>query len=167
MSSLEFDAREIVSYAMKIGWISETFQVHSWMVLLGILRFEKCTAAQVLVDLGLTDIYGAWNEVLWALNVCDGLEPRAWTNKMEWGARAYRIVNGAIRFAYWAGRSQVKSQDLLMALAAGEVLESLFPDLDMSFANVKKAIESRTGDQYNLPMWEEDEDKQPQDDIFS
>lgn len=47
---------------------------------------------QVLRELGIDDIYGAWNEVLWALNVSDGLTPRAFTPYMQWGERASLIL---------------------------------------------------------------------------
>ncbi|KAF6254931.1 hypothetical protein COO60DRAFT_1538035 [Scenedesmus sp. NREL 46B-D3] len=109
---------------------------------------------QVLQDLGLQDIYGAWNEVLWALNVSDGLQPRAFTARVVWGERASLIVQGAVRFGMWAGRDKVATEDLLMAFAASDVLSALFPDVDLSFDRVKHAIEKRTGVKYDLPGYE-------------
>eukprot|EP00877_Chromochloris_zofingiensis_P009353 jgi/Chrzof1/4671/Cz14g22080.t1 len=134
------------------------------MILLGLLRNESCTAAQVLKQLGLDDLYGAWHEVLWALNVSDGLEPRAFTEDIDWGRRAYKIVNAAPRFAGWAGRDKVETEDLLMAFAASDVLETLFPDLEISFDKVKQAIEAKTGSKYDLPDYEEI--APPADEVF-
>jgi hypothetical protein len=110
--------------------------------------------AQVLRDLGLDDIYGAWNEVLWALNVADGLNPRAFTAYMQWGERASAILQGAVRYGGWAGRDKVTTEDLLMAFAASDVLTSLFPDVDLNFDRVKRAVEKKTGVVYNLPGYE-------------
>lgn len=112
------------------------------------------TLLQVLQDLGLEDLYGAWNEVLWALNVSDGLQPRAFTPRVVWGERASLIVQGAVRFGMWAGRDKVATEDLLMAFAASDVLSALFPDVDLSFDRVKHAIEKRTGVKYELPGYE-------------
>lgn len=109
---------------------------------------------QVLQELGLDDIYGAWNEVLWALNVSDGLTPRAFTPYMQWGERASLIIQGAVRYAAWAGRDKVTTEDLLMALAASDVLTSLFPDIDLNFDRVKRAVEKKTGVVYNMPGYE-------------
>lgn len=153
-SALEPEVFEIVTYALKLAWTSETYHVHSWMVLLGLLKKESYTACQVLQELGLDDLYGAWNEVLWALNVTDGLQPRAFTPRVSWGERASLIVQGAVRFGMWAGRERVATEDLLMAFAASNVLSALFPDVDLSFDRVKHAIEKRTGVKYNLPGYE-------------
>lgn len=109
---------------------------------------------QVLRELGLDDIYGAWNEVLWALNVSDGLTPRAFTPYMQWGERASLIIQGAVRYGGWAGRDKVTTEDLLMAFAASEVLTSLFPDVDLSFDRIKRAVEKKTGVVYNMPGYE-------------
>jgi len=149
------EVAEVLSYALKISWAAETFSIHSWMLLLGVLKNEQCLASQILKDLGLDDLYGAWHEVLWALNVSDGLEARAFTHKIQWGVRAYSILKGALRFATWAGRDKVQSQDLLLAFAASDVLSTLFPDVDLSFEKVKHAIEKRTGEKYQLPGYEE------------
>lgn len=153
-SALQPEVFEIITYALKLAWTAETYNVHSWMVLLGLLKKESYTACQVLQDLGLTDIYGAWNEVLWALNVSDGLQPRAFTPRVIWGERASLIVQGAVRFGMWAGRDKVATEDLLMAFAASDVLTALFPDVDLSFDRVKHAIEKRTGVKYDLPGYE-------------
>lgn len=150
-AGLEPDVFEIITYALKLAWTAETYYVHSWMVLLGLLKKERCTAAAVLQDLGLDDLYGAWNEVLWALNVSDGLTPRAFTPKVAWGERAALILQGAVRFGGWAGRPKVASEDLLMAFAASDVLTALFPDVDLSFDRVRRAVEKRTGVRYELP----------------
>lgn len=53
----------IVAYACNIAKASETYEVHAWMLLLGLLKEETCVAAVVLQDLGLDDLYGAWHEV--------------------------------------------------------------------------------------------------------
>eukprot|EP00878_Enallax_costatus_P010422 GHUV01010879.1.p1 GENE.GHUV01010879.1~~GHUV01010879.1.p1 ORF type:complete len:244 (+),score=56.17 GHUV01010879.1:522-1253(+) len=153
-SALEPEVFEIVTYALKLAWTAETYNVHSWMVLLGLLKKESYTACQVLKDLGLEDLYGAWNEVLWALNAADGMEPRAFTPRIQWGERAALIVQGAVRFGMWAGRDKVATEDLLMAFAASDVLSSLFPDVDLSFDRVKHAVEKRTGVKYELPGYE-------------
>lgn len=153
-SALEPEVFEIITYALKLAWTAETYNVHSWMVLLGLLKKESYTACQVLKDLGLDDLYGAWNEVLWALNVADGMEPRAFTPRIQWGERAALIVQGAVRFGMWAGREKVATEDVLMAFAASDVLSSLFPDVDLSFDRVKHAVEKRTGVKYDLPGYE-------------
>eukprot|EP00775_Hariotina_reticulata_P007637 gene7637-7839_t len=119
------------------------------------LKKEDCIACQILQELGLDDLYGAWHEVLWALNVSDGLQPRAFTPYVNWGERASLIVQGSVRFGMWAGRDKVASEDLLMAFAASDVLSSLFPDVDLSLDRVKRAVEKRTGAKYNLPGYEE------------
>jgi hypothetical protein len=41
------DLADALSYAIKLAWTSETYLVHSWMVLLGLLRNEKSIACQV------------------------------------------------------------------------------------------------------------------------
>eukprot|EP00879_Flechtneria_rotunda_P000772 GHRR01000893.1.p1 GENE.GHRR01000893.1~~GHRR01000893.1.p1 ORF type:complete len:239 (-),score=66.70 GHRR01000893.1:2596-3312(-) len=153
-SALQPEVFEIITYALKLAWTAETYDVHSWMVLLGLLKKESYTACQVLQELGLDDLYGAWNEVLWALNVSDGLQPRAFTPRVAWGERANAIVQGAVRFGMWAGRDKVATEDLLMAFAASDVLSSLFPDVDLSFDRVKATIEKRTGVKYDLPGYE-------------
>jgi len=144
-------ARLIINYALEFCKASETYQVHSWMVLLGILKYENSTAAKVLKSMGLDDLYGAWHEVLWALNACDGLEPKAFQPEITFADRAYRVVVASTNFASWNGRTKVQSEDLLMALAAGNVLDGLFPDLNLSFARVRKAVEKQTGSKYALP----------------
>ena len=60
-------ATAIISYSINFARVSETFEVHSWMLLLGLLKQEDCRAAKILKDLGLDDLYGAWNEVRMAL----------------------------------------------------------------------------------------------------
>ncbi|KAI8476795.1 MAG: hypothetical protein J3K34DRAFT_400486 [Monoraphidium minutum] len=136
---------------MQLAWTGETYEVHAWMLLLGILKEEGCAAADALRGLGLTDLYGAWHEVLWALNAANGLEPRAFTDKLAWAPGAYKVMNGAVRFAGWAGRDKVASQDILMALAAAGSLEGLFPDLELDFDNVRRAVAAAAGDKYRLP----------------
>jgi ATP-dependent Clp protease ATP-binding subunit ClpA len=118
-SALSTDVTDILLYAMQLAWTSETYEVHSWMVLLGILRKENSAAAQILSQLGVEDLYGAWHEVLWALNASDGLKARAFTPKLRFAYRARKIVDGSLTFASFAGRDVVKSEDMLLALAAG------------------------------------------------
>jgi hypothetical protein len=120
-SALSMDVTDILLYAMQLAWTSETYEVHSWMVLLGILRKEHSAAAQILSQLGVEDLYGAWHEVLWALNASDGLKARAFTPKLRFAYLARKIVDGSITFASFAGRDVVKSEDMLLSLAAGEL----------------------------------------------
>ena len=56
-------ASSIIQYAINFARVSETFETHSWMLLLGLLKHEDCRAALILKDMGLDDLYGAWNEV--------------------------------------------------------------------------------------------------------
>lgn len=144
-------AAAALQFAINFARVSETYEVHSWMIVLGLLKQEKSTAASVLKDLGLDDLYGAWHEVLWALNASDGLRKRAFIPDIKFSDRAFRIVRGSMNFAQWHGKDKVGSEDLLLALAAGEVLEGLFPDLPMKFEKVRKAIEKKTGRKYQLP----------------
>lgn len=150
-STLSSDVTNVLLYAMSLAWTAETFEVHSWMVLLGILRYENSAAAQILNQLGIQDLYGAWHEVLWALSTSDGLKATAFTPKLRFAYRARKIVDGSITFAKFANREVVKSEDLLLALAAGGVLEHLFPDVDLSFDTVKACIEQNTDAKYDLP----------------
>lgn len=46
-SSLEPAVFEIITYALKLAWTSETYYVHSWMVLLGLLKKEDSIACEV------------------------------------------------------------------------------------------------------------------------
>jgi ATP-dependent Clp protease ATP-binding subunit ClpA len=154
------EVADMLSYAIHLCITAQTYEVHAWMLLLALLRNEGCTASQVLRELGLDDIYGAWHEVLWALNVADGLRPRAFRPHLEWTPRAYRVVNGAVRFAAWAGRDTVVSEDLLLALAADGALADLFPDLDLGFDRVKRAAELTSGRQYDLPGYQGPNDSQ-------
>lgn len=141
-----------LEWAMNFARASETYEVHSWMLLLGLLKQEKSTAASVLRDLGLDDLYGAWHEVLWALHSSDGLTKRAFSPDTRFSDRAFRIVHGSINFARFHSKARVGSEDLLLALAAGHVLEGIFPDLPgMKFEKVRKAVEKRTGRKYVLP----------------
>jgi hypothetical protein len=151
---LSAEVADVVSYALKLAWTAETYKVHSWGLLLGLLRHEDSAACAVLRELGLDDLRGAWNEVLWAMNAADGLEPRGFTPSLEWGRRAHAVLAAAGRFAGYAGREAVLSQDLLLALAASDVLEALFPDVDLSFDAVKAAAERASGDTYALPGYE-------------
>jgi ATP-dependent Clp protease ATP-binding subunit ClpA len=144
-------ASAVVQYAMQLARASETYEVHSWMLLLGILKYESTTAAQILQSLGLDDLYGAWNEVLWALHACDGLKPRAFATDISFAYRAFRVLTLASDLAVAHGKDKIYSEDLLLALAAGGVLQGLFPDLDLSFARVRKAIEKHAGRRYVLP----------------
>jgi hypothetical protein len=141
----------IINYALEFARVSETYEVNSWMLLLGILRFESSTAAKSLRALGLDDMYGAWHEVLWAMNSVSALEPRTFVPEIGFADRAYHVLVGACRFAHWGGRSKVQSEDLLMALAAGGVLDGIFPDLKLSFARVRAAVEKQAGGVYVLP----------------
>ena len=56
-------ATAIIQYAINFARVSETYETHSWMLLLGLLKQEDCRAAKILKDMGLDDLYGAWNEV--------------------------------------------------------------------------------------------------------
>lgn len=141
----------IIQYAIDLARTSECYEVHSWMLLLGILKYEKCSAAQILRELGLEDLYGAWHEVLWALNVCDGLKPRGFQTEVSFADRAFKVITASSDFAVWHGSDKMYSEDLLMALAAGGVLDGLFPDLNLSFERVRKAVEKHTGRKYSLP----------------
>lgn len=143
--------RNIVSYTLEFCRASQTYQVHSWMIVLAILKNENCTAAKVLKEMGLEDLYGAWHEVLWALNSVDGLQPKAFQPEITFADRAYRVIHAAARFAHWNGRKKVQSEDILLALAAGAVLDGLFPDLNLTFVRVRKAVEKHTGGRYTLP----------------
>lgn len=163
-SSLEKEAYEVVDYAIKFAYTSETYEVHSWMLVLGILKHEQSVAALILKDLGLDDLYGAWNETLWALNACNGLEPRAFIPTVQFGARAYAVLEAAIQFASLQNREKVRSEDILLALAAGDVLKGLFPDVNLSVDAVKAAIEKWSGIDYKLPG-SSDEDA-PKGDLF-
>jgi len=141
----------IIDYSLRFCKASETYQVHTWMLLLGILKHEQSTAAKTLHALGLTDLYGAWHEVLWALNVCDGLQPRSFVPEIGFADRAFRVLRQAVLYAEWGGRKKVQSEDLLMSLSAGGVLEGLFPDLDLSFNRVRQEVEKQAGGVYVLP----------------
>jgi len=145
----------MLSYAINLCMAGQTYEVHAWMLLLALLKQEQCTACRVLQRLGLEDLYGAWHEALWALNAADGLRPRAYTPRLTWAPRAYRVVNGAIRFAAWAGRERVLSEDLLMALAADGSLTDLFPDVELGLDAVKRAVEKESGCKYDLPGYED------------
>lgn len=46
-TALEPEVFEIVTYALKLAWTSETYYVHSWMVLLGLLKKENSIACDV------------------------------------------------------------------------------------------------------------------------
>eukprot|EP00882_Tetradesmus_deserticola_P022117 GHRQ01024003.1.p1 GENE.GHRQ01024003.1~~GHRQ01024003.1.p1 ORF type:complete len:169 (+),score=50.36 GHRQ01024003.1:963-1469(+) len=46
-SALQPEVFEIITYALKLAWTAETYTVHSWMVLLGLLKKESYTACQV------------------------------------------------------------------------------------------------------------------------
>ncbi|GIL77078.1 hypothetical protein Vretimale_3143 [Volvox reticuliferus] len=144
-------ADAIIRYAINFARASETYKVHSWMVLMGILKYENSTAAQILKKLGLEDLYGAWHEVLWALHVCDGLQARSFCTEISFADRAFKVVTAASDFATWHGKDKMYSEDILMALAAGGVLEGLFPDLNLSFERVRKAVEKQLGRKYQLP----------------
>lgn len=145
------DAVAIFEYALQLAWTAETYEVHTWMLLLGILRSEDCVAARALKAAGLEDLYAAWHEVLWALNVSDGLEPRAFTPRLRWAPGARAVADGAVRFAGWAGREKVASQDVLMAVAAAGCLDDLFPDLNLRFEAVRRAVQKEAGERYRLP----------------
>lgn len=51
-SKLEAQVFEIITYALKLAWTSETYYVHSWMVLLGLLKQEDSIACEVSVLVG-------------------------------------------------------------------------------------------------------------------
>eukprot|EP00798_Chlamydomonas_sp_ICE-L_P022767 gene22767-29935_t len=149
-------ASDSVQYALNLAKISETYEVHSWMLLLGILKYEKCKACTILKSLGLVDLYSAWHEVMWALHSVDGFEAKSYQPNIGFSSRAFRIMKGATNFAAWGGRTKVQTEDLVMALAAGEVLEGLFPDLKMEFESVRKAA-AEAGCHYLLPDDDEEE----------
>jgi hypothetical protein len=46
-AALEPEVFEIITYALKLAWTSETYYVHSWMVLLGLLKKENSIACNV------------------------------------------------------------------------------------------------------------------------
>lgn len=158
-------ADAIIRYAINFARASETYEVHSWMVLLGILKYENSAAAQILKKLGLDDLYGAWHEVLWALNVCDGLQARSFCTEISFADRAFKVVTAASDFASWHGKDKMYSEDILMALAAGGVLEGLFPNLNLSFDRVRKAVEKQLERRYQLPDEEEHGPLKSEDDV--
>ena len=155
-------AGNTIQYALELARTSETYEVHSWMILLGLLRQENSTACKALKQLGLSDLYGAWHEVLWALNACEGLRPRPYAPQIGFQDRAFRIIRGSMSFSAWRGAAKVQSEDLLLSLAAGGVLEGLFPDLGLTFPKVRKAVEQITGAKYKLP-----DDKEKDDSMLS
>jgi ATP-dependent Clp protease ATP-binding subunit ClpA len=159
------ESKSIMKYAIKFASVSETYTVHPWTLLLGLLRQEDSTACKVLKELGLTDIYGAWHEVLWALNVCDALKPRGYTYEITFVDLTFRTVDGAGKFAIWRESETADSEDMLMALTAAGVLDSLFPDLNLNFQRVRKTIESMTSCSYTLPIDDELSNMSP-DDMF-
>jgi hypothetical protein len=140
----------IIQYAFNFARVSETYESHSWMLVLGLLKHEDCRACKILKDAGLVDLYGAWNEALWALNISNGLKPRAFTSEIRFSDRALRILVGACNFAKWGGRTKVQSEDLLMALAAGNVLTGLYPDLGLTLERVRSSA-AKHGVRYALP----------------
>lgn len=144
-----------IAYAISLARASETYAVHPWFLMLGLLRQEDSTACKVLRKLGLDDLQGAWHEVLWALRVCDGLERRAFMPEISFSDRAFKVLKAAVRYARWGGRTKVQSEDLLLALAAASVLDGLFPDLNLSFSHVRDAVEKEAGGRYHLPGDEE------------
>ena len=81
--------------------------------------------------------------------------PRAFRPDVGFADRSLRILLGATNFARWGGRSKVQSEDLLMALAAGNVLSGLFPDVKLSLAHVRK-VAAKHGSNYILPDDKED-----------
>lgn len=141
----------IVNYALEFCKASQTYQVHPWMFLLGILKHENCRAAKTLKSMGIDDLYGAWHEVLWALHVCDGLQPRAFQPEIGFADSAHSVFIASANLAESCGRQKVQSEDLLLALAAANILEGLFPDLNLSLARVRKAVEQQTGCHYVMP----------------
>lgn len=159
-------ATDILNYALNFSRVSETYEVHSWMLLLGILKYEDSNAAKSLVSLGLDDLYGAWHEVLWALNVSDGLEATPYVPELRFADCAFKVMRGAVNFAEWAGRKKVQSEDILMALAAANVLQGLFPDLSLSFNSVRAAIEKQTGARYVLPDDKDEPRPNPEDNFL-
>lgn len=149
-NSVSKNTESIINYAINFARASETFEVHSWAILLGVLKHESSHAAKILVELGITDLYGAWHEVLWAMNVSNGLDARAPSPDVAFSDRALKVILGAGNFATWGGRTKVQSEDLVMALAAGEVLSGLFPDLNITFDKVRRAA-AKHGHKYALP----------------
>ncbi|KAJ9516304.1 hypothetical protein V8C86DRAFT_2475799 [Haematococcus lacustris] len=159
-------AGSVMQYAMDLAEASRTYTVHSWMLLLGILKYEDCTAAKVLKSMGLDDLRGAWHEVLWALHACDGLQPRPWEPEITFAERAHKVLTGATNFAQFNGRAKVQSEDVLMALACAYVLEGLFPDIAPTFPRVREAVEKFTGGRYSLPDEDADEDSNEAEPVF-
>lgn len=100
---------------------------------------------------GIDDPYAAWHEVLWALNVSDGLAPRAFRARIDWSPGAHAALSAAVKFAGAAGRDKVTSIDIVLSLAAAGVLGHLFPDLDMSLPAVRRAAAQVAGEKYVLP----------------
>lgn len=157
----------ILQYAIALCNAAGTYEVHSWMLLLGMLRRENCTASIILKELGLHDLYGAWHEVLWALHVADGLKPQAYRPQVVFSERVRNILCGAANAATLQGREKVESQDLLLLLSGTGVLDGLFPDLDLSAERVRKEIESLAGVPYVIPGEEfEDEDEAATEDLL-
>jgi hypothetical protein len=63
-AALEPEVFEIVTYALKLAWTSETYYVHSWMVLLGLLKRENSIACDVSSH-GSYPCLGVVNTVDW------------------------------------------------------------------------------------------------------
>jgi len=158
--------RSTITYAMNLARTAETYSVHPWFLLLGLLRQEDCTACKVLKSLGLEDLYGAWHEVLWALRVSDGLERKPFMPEISFTDRAYKVLKAAVRFAHWGGRKKVQSEDLLLALAASSTLDGIFPDLNLNFGHVRAGVERIAGGRYFLPDDEEAGLAQQSVDVF-
>ena len=58
-SGLSTAASSILTFALNLAQTSKTYEVHSWMILLGILKQERCAAAAVLkVGVGAEQIGG-------------------------------------------------------------------------------------------------------------
>lgn len=153
------NAAGIFTYALNMARASETYKMHSWMIVLGLLRNEQCKASVILSkECGLDDLYGAWHEVLWTLNAANGLDPVAYKAEISYTDLALRIVCSSTNFAHWGGRDKVHSEDILMSLAAGNVLQDLFPDLDLSFDHIRRSA-AKHGCKYELPE-DSEEDKE-------
>ena len=46
-AALAPDFGRALTFAMKMAWTSETYDLHPWMLVLGVLRYEEDTAAKV------------------------------------------------------------------------------------------------------------------------
>jgi hypothetical protein len=134
-------AKKVTDIAVRFAFSSQTYEVHTWHLVMGLLQVKEGLTADILRNAGLNDLEEAFLEVLYCLKMSDALEPKAFHHDVAFTNKAVYVLEHAGWIARCLGHPQIDAEHILASLAFYEVFKDLFPDVDLSEEVVWKAID--------------------------